>query len=238
MIAIRKQTVDKAEKIEIANNAIGFTYINKLPYLQISYDNYGFNIKFTVFESNPVTTQTIHQSPVHLDSCIELFMNFNPSDSDKYINFEVNSNGIMFAALRKNRFEKRNLLISEIYDLHITTKSFAVHWIVKYIISFDLIKKYYPSFDISRKNTMKGNIYKSGEYSNPEHYLMYCSILFDLRRQITQWFNLFFLITTDCLSLAAPSRRIGMSSSFYTFVSIYKNVLLGWKLAVIKQNTL
>lgn len=175
-MSIKKIAVDNADKLEISNNVIGYSYSDKLPYMQISYDDEGFFVKFTVFEKNPLREHTEHFSMVHLDSCVEFFVNFTPQYTDYYINFETNANGAMNASFRKNRYEKKNLEINEIEDLNITSKIHSDYWTAEYKIGFGLIKKYYPDFDISKRDNIKCNIYKCCENSIPQHFLMYFNI--------------------------------------------------------------
>lgn len=173
---IKKNSIDSADKLEISNNIIGYSYSDKLPYMQISYDDEGFFVKFTVFEKNPLREHTRHFSMVHLDSCVEFFVNFTPKFTDRYINFEANAYGAMNASFRKNRYEKTDLKIDEIESLNIIPKIYSDFWTLEYKISFELIKKYYPEFDISRKEDIKCNIYKCCENSIPQHFLMYFNI--------------------------------------------------------------
>lgn len=173
---IKKILIDSAEKLEISNNVIGYSYNEKLPYMQISYDNEGFFVKFTVFEKDPLREHTNHFSKVHMDSCVEFFVNFTPQYADRYINFEANANGAMNASFRKNRYEKKDLRIDEIESLNISPKIYSDYWTLEYKIGFDLIKKYYPQFDISKKEAIKCNIYKCCENSTPQHFLMYFNI--------------------------------------------------------------
>ena len=175
-MSIKKHSIDSADKLVISNNVIGYSYSGKLPYMQISYDDEGFFVKFTVFEKNPLREQTKHFSMVHLDSCVEFFVNFTPQNTDRYINFEANANGVMNAAFRTNRYEKTNLKIDEIESLNIVPKIYSDFWTLEYKISFDFIKKYYPEFDISKKEAIRCNIYKCCENSVPQHFLMYFNI--------------------------------------------------------------
>ena len=58
----------------------------------------GVRMYIEVQEADPKRVMTGHFQPVHLDSCVEWFVNFSPETSDCYFNFEVNANGVMNVA--------------------------------------------------------------------------------------------------------------------------------------------
>ena len=65
----------------------------------------GFSMCITAKESNPRRVETKHLNFVHPDSCVEWFVNFMPQNCDRYFNFEVNANGTMYVAFRKDRYD-------------------------------------------------------------------------------------------------------------------------------------
>lgn len=176
MTEIKKTAVDTADKIFINNKLWGYTDYNNEVYAQISYDNEGFWVKFTVFESNPKRTKKEHFEHVHLDSCVEFFCNFDPGNSDKYINFETNANGVMNASFRRNRADSQKLLKEEIEAFGIKTEIYDDKWTVSYKIGFSFIKKYYPQFDIEKCKFIKCNLYKCGDETQIMHYLSYFDV--------------------------------------------------------------
>ena len=130
----------------------------------------GFPMKIDIKESNPKRIMTEHFQPVHLDSCVEWFVNFSPKTSEYYFNFEVNANGVMNVAFRKNRQEYRTMTLEDIESLHIKTKIEETYWTVEYEVPFSLIEKYYDGFE--RKNEVKvlTNFYKCGDETVYPHY--------------------------------------------------------------------
>ena len=60
----------------------------------------------TAWESNPKAVYTVVGDPVYKDSCLEFFASFDPQ-SQKYMNFETNANGIYLASVRTNKADKR-----------------------------------------------------------------------------------------------------------------------------------
>ena len=176
MTKIKKTAIDTADKIFINNKLWGFTEYNSEVYAQLSYDEDGFLVKFTTFESNPKRTKTEHFEHVHLDSCVEFFVNFDFQNSDKYINFETNANGVMNASFRRNRADSQKLLKEEIDSFGIKTEIYDDKWTVNYKIGFPFIKKYYPQFDIEKCEFIKCNFYKCGDETKIMHYLSYFDV--------------------------------------------------------------
>lgn len=170
---IRKIAPEKAERYAITVLAPGYSYDHERPEVQLCYDNKAFYVRFTVYESDPVRTKTKHFEPVNLDSCVEFFVNFTPDQADRYINFEVNANGIMNASFRKDRYIETPLTKEDVEGLNITPRLYEDHWTVEYTIPFTFVQKYYPAFDIEKKPVMKANFYKCGDETEQEHYLTF-----------------------------------------------------------------
>lgn len=169
-INIKNEKIDSAEKIIIGKALWGTTYKPEL-YAQVVYNDSGFEVKFTVKEANPLREKTKHFEFVHEDSCVEFFADFDPEHSDRYINFEVNANGVMNVAFRKDRYDSTPLKIEEIEGFGIKVDIFENYWTVTYKIGVDFIKKYYPEFDMKKCSHITGNMYKCGENTESPHYI-------------------------------------------------------------------
>ena len=130
----------------------------------------GFKIKIFVKESNPKRVMTEHFQPVHLDSCVEWFVNFFPETSDNYFNFEVNANGVMNVAFRKNRQEYQTMTVEDIERLGIKTKIEEDDWTVEYEVPFTLIEKYFDGFERKNEVEVLANFYKCGDETLYPHY--------------------------------------------------------------------
>lgn len=177
-ITIIKQKVEEAEKILINNNNAhwGYTEYEKEVYSQVSYDDLGFNVKFTIKEKNPLREKINHFESVHEDSCVEFFANFDPENSDRYINFETNANGVMNVSFRANRYDATPLKLEEVEGFGIKADIFDDYWTVSYKIEFSFLKKYYPNFDIDKAEYISCNFYKCGEKTEIEHYMSYFEV--------------------------------------------------------------
>ena len=73
----------------------------------------GLALHMEANESDPKSVYTMYNQPVYTDSCLEFFVNFN--NGDKYMNFEMNSNGAFLAAIRTDR--KNKTPIHELVEL-------------------------------------------------------------------------------------------------------------------------
>lgn len=97
-----------------------------------------------MFEKAPKADATKHFEPVHLDSCVEWFVNFAPKICDRYFNFEINANGVINANFRKDRLDKLPLTVGDAEALNIKAQVFDDFWTVDYTVTFDFIKKFIP----------------------------------------------------------------------------------------------
>lgn len=173
MITIKKQNNNLAQPIPIALEAWGKYNYNATVNAFISYDDIGFCVRFVTTETEPTRVHTKHFDPVHEDSCVEFFANFDPIHSDRYINFEVNANGAMNPAFRKDRYDSIPLKLSEIHSFDIKIDIEPTQWTATYRIPFDFIKSYYPHFDIKTCRYITGNLYKCGD-ETPVYHLLTC----------------------------------------------------------------
>lgn len=176
MSKIKKVSLKDADRFVLNKKLWGFDAYDAEVYAQIAYDEQGFKIKFTIGESNPFIEKKHHFEEVCEDSCVEFFVNFTPEQSDKYINFEVNAAGVMYAAIGTDRYNNAFLQLEEIEGLNIHTEIKEEYWMVSYEISYELIKKYYPYFDIKQCDYILGNLYKCGSKTAYRHYLSYFEV--------------------------------------------------------------
>ncbi len=176
-VYIKNQPIADADKIVLDKVNWGFTEYTPYVYAKVVYDNSGFEVEFVTKEVNPLREKTEHQGDIAQDSCVEFFVNFDPENTNEYINFEVNANGAMRADIRTDRFNYKHLTLEEIDGLNIEAKIEDGFWSAKYKIPMELIKKYYPNFDISKCKYIKGNMYKCGSKTKIRHYMT----LFELK---------------------------------------------------------
>ena len=130
----------------------------------------GFTMDITVLESDPLREKTEHLQYVNEDSCVEWFVNFMPKKCEKYFNFEVNANGVMNVAVRKERANKTALSLEDIASLGIKTEICDTFWRVSYVVPFELIRKYIPEYRYEEGMTILSNFYKCGDKTVRPHY--------------------------------------------------------------------
>ncbi len=171
MYIIKKRNVDKCEKIYIDKSLWGTDNYKPEVYAQIAHDSEGFVIKFTVHEKNPKCIHKNHLEYVHLDSCIEWFVNFAPEKTDKYFNFEINAAGAMNVGFRKNRDEYKLLTPEEINSFNIKTEIFDDYWTGEYKIPFAFIATKIDGYKFEENPKIKTNLYKCGDETEFEHYM-------------------------------------------------------------------
>ena len=95
-----------------------------------TYSDVGFHAHFTTYEKNPKAVATKHFEYVHLDSCVEWFVNFYPEKCDRYFNFEANANGVINTHFRKDRYDKIPLTVEDAESLNIKTEVLDDYWTV------------------------------------------------------------------------------------------------------------
>lgn len=142
----------------------------------VCYSDTGFHAKFKVPEKNPRAVMTEHFQGVHLDSCVEWFVNFAPEKCDRYFNFETNANGVLNAHFRKDRHDKLPLTVQDANSLNIKTEILEDYWTVEYTVTFDFIKKFIPDYEFKKGMELKANVYKCGEATEVAHFGMWQEI--------------------------------------------------------------
>ncbi len=176
MNKVVKTKIENADRFYLKNKLWGYDDYDAPVYVQLVYDDEYFTVRFTVEESDPLCEKKNHFEWVHEDSCVEFFVNFTPEQSNKYINFEVNAAGIMNVAIRTDRYDGIPLTLEEVQNLQIHPEIQEDKWIVTYKISYELIKKYFPEFDIQTCNYIYANFYKCGEHTKLVHFVSFYKV--------------------------------------------------------------
>jgi len=113
-------------------------------------------------------------SPVWQDSCLECFIRYYPDD-ERYINFEVNANGCMLSEIGKDRnrtyLRDMGLELPEVEAIR-TEKG----WQIRYLVTYELVKKAYGREDNFVPETLMGNFYKCGDETKIPHYISWAPI--------------------------------------------------------------
>ncbi len=120
------------------------------------YDDKGIGVKFVSNETDLITeTKNMNDENIWCDSCVELFFNPNPAETNKYLSFELSVTGCMLLSLGKDRYN-REFFEGDFSQFNIETKVEKDGWSARYFIPYEFIKKYYSGVS---KN-MEGNLQK------------------------------------------------------------------------------
>ena len=139
-------------------------------FITLSYDDEGINVHFVSYETALRATETEHNTSVHKDSCMEIFMQYAADTDDRYINIEMNPNGAAYSAVSSGRESSQRIDPSDIDTLNIKTEIFKDRWEIKLKIKAEYIKKYIPSYKHESGVHMRGNFYKCGDDTDHPHF--------------------------------------------------------------------
>ncbi len=176
----------KIQKIEISDVSINSPYWDRAQLLSLDwswgdespktcaymlYGDKGISVKFET-EEHPVTVNYFsNNDPVNRDSCVEFFLNPDTDNAKNYLNFEMNTKGVLH--LQVGTEEKRQDICDVDFNIfNIETKLLNSGWILKIYIPFDFLKRYFKN--ISKE--MKGNLYKCGDRTENPHYLSWSPV--------------------------------------------------------------
>lgn len=169
MYTIKKKGSENIPEIVITDYINPDGYCPKIVF-GVTYSEVGFHVHFDAYEKNPKCVINEHFGPVHLDSCLEWFINFDPENTDKYINFEVNSAGFINFSLRVDRNNDEKFTLEDAECLGIKTEILEDRWTLDYTVPFEFIKKYYPHYEFKTGAVLPSNVYKCGDETEVEHY--------------------------------------------------------------------
>ncbi len=145
--------------------------------IRISYDEKAFYVVFTSYEKEVVVLHTKHNTNVYKDSCMELFVQFDPVNDQRYINIEANAKGIVFNAVTTKRGDYSVIPTSDIILLNVKSQIFSDRWILTYQIPISYIKKYVPTYQHQVGNIIRANFCKCGDETKYPHYGCFSNIV-------------------------------------------------------------
>ncbi len=159
---------DEIEAMPISHALWGTTYTPQT-WVKLAYvENDAVYVNMFVAEKNPKAVYENDQDPVYEDSCLECFINFNPSQNENYINFEMNANGAMLVGYGKDRKDRQRLD----FDFHPYIFKNEHGWGLTLIIPVDFIVKYYGEI----ASSWQANFYKCGDKCDKPHFLSWSEI--------------------------------------------------------------
>ena len=137
---------------------------------QLSILEDAFSLHITTIECNPKRDEKEHLHYVHRDSCVEWFANFAPDQTSSYFNFELNANGVLYAAFGENRLERTLLTLEDVSQMNIQSAILENNWTIDFCVPFTLIKKYIPGFEYTKGCSILANFYKCGDRTAYPHF--------------------------------------------------------------------
>lgn len=147
-------------------------------YATVMYSKEGFHVFMISYEKEIMATRENMNDPVCRDSCMEFFFNPDPTNDDRYLNFELNPLGTLYLAIGKDRFSR--ILITDtapgLFRIRpsVTKKilrSFSgPFWSINFFIPFSFIEKYYGKLNYKSGMKMTGNFYKCAEDTKYPHF--------------------------------------------------------------------
>ncbi len=170
---VKKIDFSNVEKAMISNYKWTEGYAPEAFAQLIYVENKGFALKMTAVETNPRAVYSNYNEPVYTDSCLEFFVNFN--NGDKYMNFEMNSNGAFLSGIRTDRYNKT--LIHELVTLpEVKAEKCENCWTVSVFFSNEMIEKLFGKCDFKSGYSFRGNFYKCGDETEIPHFGMWSPV--------------------------------------------------------------
>ena len=102
-------SLENAPVGKLENNPWNKPYAPETEFRGVYVKDRGFLFRLTCKEQNPRITYFNPGDEVCEDSCLELFLNFDPSQGDSYINFEMNAGGAYLFGIGPDRYERKTL---------------------------------------------------------------------------------------------------------------------------------
>lgn len=138
----------------------------------------GISILMHTDETHLRSEVKVQNGPICTDSCMEFFLKPSPWDV-RYINFEVNPDGIMHIGIGKDRYG-REMVEEDRATFDVVSIANEGDWTLKYYIPYTFIEKLYPELEkLSRGNScniMRGNFYKCGDNTDHPHLASWAEI--------------------------------------------------------------
>ncbi|MEG7530339.1 MAG: carbohydrate-binding family 9-like protein [Hungatella sp.] len=130
----------------------------------------GFLVELQCYETGMRAVNQEPDSPVYEDSCMECFLNFYPEESDRYLNFEVNSCGTMLCQVGTGRTDRTFIRDMGMEQPTVEVEKTEDDWKICYRIPCTLIAQIYGHSDFRIGHKLRGNFYKCGDLTPHIHY--------------------------------------------------------------------
>ncbi len=139
---------------------------------KLMYCDTGLIIRFETDERPLRATVTDDHGPVYTDSCVEFF--FRQSDSDNYINMEINPFGSMLVGNCKPG-RTLNLIDFDKDAFNTISRINSKTWAFQFTVPFSFISEQIGKL----RKTFRANFYKCGDMTEHKHYACWSPIDFE-----------------------------------------------------------
>ena len=144
---------------------------------KVAFDGHEFHVFFKAWEKNIRVVTHQSNGPVWEDSCVEFFFNPAPALDSRYLNFEINAEGIMLLGLgagRDNRkqldFDPKTFEIKAQVPLHGSAEWRGASFTVSFVIPVSFLETIYGSLDFQTGAVLAGNFQKCGDKTANPHF--------------------------------------------------------------------
>ncbi len=148
-------------------------YAPKTTAQMVYIQDYGFLLRMTCAETEPLARYHAYMDPVYTDSCMEFFADW--LGDGRYINMEMNANGALLSAVGSDRHERTPIAIpAEGRIFPVEACAASDRWSVTAAIPLALLSRILGStVEVSHGFTFRGNFYKCGDETAIPHYGMW-----------------------------------------------------------------
>ena len=133
---------------------------------KLVYNENGIAVLFQSNETEVLARYTGINEPVCTDSCVELFLNPNPTDSEGSLNIEVSAGGGILIGKGPVRGNRKNLDTIQPKQFQIEKEIREDGWTLKLFVPFAFLKEQYKVIE----SEMRGNLQKCGDDTVHPHF--------------------------------------------------------------------
>lgn len=144
---------------------------------RVAFDGSRLHVMLKSWETNLRVVTHTHNGPVWEDSCVEFFMNPAPACDGRYLNFEINAEGVMLLGLGAVRSSRELLdFDASLFDIRAHVPPHGASGWAKpfYTVSFSIPAEFlegiYGPLGLGPGSTIAGNFQKCGDKTANPHY--------------------------------------------------------------------
>lgn len=143
----------------------------------VAFDGSMFHVQLKAWERNLRVVTHECNGPVWEDSCVEFFLNPSPLSDKRYMNFEMNAEGVLLLGFGPHR-DERELLDFDPAQFSIRAdvppygaeKWDKAAYAVEFAIPVSFLERLYGKLDLRPGARMAGNFQKCGDKTSSPHF--------------------------------------------------------------------